>query len=225
VILSLLALAVGCKGKPKHQNPPTNLAGGSGSSAPKTAPDIVLPAGPGTPPDKTTKPLDIEKLKKLSQMTFPGFQIEPRAASEKVLELRQKTEDHPKIWATVTIQPCFDCVPMDLPKWKEKTDSLKLFLTDELKSAPDTVFEVGATDLHGAPMIYTYQLAQFAGSGHGAYSHAYCLYYNDGINSIRVLAQYKDDPMATKEAMAQAVPRTDLENVAKAFVDVYTHAW
>ena len=31
--------------------------------------------------------------------------------------------------------------------------------------------------------------------------------------------------MDTKEAMAGVVPRGDLENVAKAFVDVYTQAW
>jgi hypothetical protein len=31
--------------------------------------------------------------------------------------------------------------------------------------------------------------------------------------------------VTTKELMAKQVSREDLENVAKAFMDVYTHAW
>ena len=100
---------------------------------------------------------------------------------------------------------------------------------------PDTVFEVGTTKLNNTPMIYTYQLAQTkpttgindAGDnpGHFAWSHAYVLYYNDGVNQIRVVGEFKDDPVDSKEAMAKAVPRGDIENVTKAFMDVYTQAW
>jgi hypothetical protein len=61
--------------------------------------------------------------------------------------------------------------------------------------------------------------------GHLAFSHAYTLYYNDGQNQIRVVAEYKDDATDSKEAMAKLVPKDDLEAVAKAFADVYTQAW
>ena len=58
-----------------------------------------------------------------------------------------------------------------------------------------------------------------------SYTDAYFLYYNDGVNTIRVVAEYKDDPRETKEKMAEAVPKSDLENVARAFMDAYVHAW
>jgi hypothetical protein len=50
------------------------------------------------------------------------------------------------------------------------------------------------------------------------------LYYNDGVNKIRVVAEYKDDP-ATREEMLTVAPKEDLEKLGKAFFDAYTHAW
>ena len=43
--------------------------------------------------------------------------------------------------------------------------------------------------------------------------------------SIRVVSEYKDDMVATKEDMVKAVPKEDLLNTAKAMIDVYTHHW
>ena len=300
----VLALAVGCKGKPKHQEPPANveLPAGSGSSTvPKAAADIVLPAGPGTPPIKTIAPLTPATFKKLAAMKFPGFFPELKGLDESFFEIRQKTEDHPRIWATITIQPCVAggpattpatgsaatsgsaktpavgsapaagsatattatgsamapaagsakpaagsatapaagsaggsaaavagpgvvCTPMELAKWVEKKEALKEFLMPEIKDLPDTDFSVGATELHGQTMIWTHQLAYHMGPEGGAYTNAYILYYNDGVNQIRVVSEYKDDP-ASKENMLKLTPKQDLENVAKAFLDVYTHAW
>ena len=280
-LASCLVIAAACRGKPKHQEPPKNLAtgsAGSGSNALKPAPDIHLPHGNGQPPVKTTAPIDLATLQKLQAMTFTGFQVQPHGLNAlKGMEVRQKTEDHPRLWATITISPCTkdgelgECTPIDLPKWQAKEAQLKASLMrPELIAAPDTVFELGTTELNGTPMIFQYQLAQTqptpmpgtepagsagsgsatkaakaakpapppkaAGSGSSAaapavepgsyaWSHAYTLYYNDGQNQIRVVAEYKDDPLITKEAMAEQVPRADLENVAQAFIDVYTQAW
>ncbi len=281
VFSSLIALATACKGKPKHQEPPANASGSgsahAGAGGPlKPAPDIQLPHGDGSPPKKTAAPLDQETLTKLQALTFTGFQVQPHGLNPKMgMEVRQKTEDHPRIWATITISPCTkdgilgECTPMELPKWKEKEAQLKASLMKpELINAPDTVFELGIVQLNNTPVIYQYQLAQSqpvpepgagsgsaakgsaatakgsaaaakgsAGSGsagsaqpqftpgHFAWSHAYTLYYNDGQNQIRIVSEYKDDPLVTKEAMAKEVPREDLENVARAFLDVYTQAW
>lgn len=243
VFMSILTLATACKGKPKHHAPAANVlrptANANGSNGPHPAPDIVLPVGTGAPPKKTTAPIDEATLTKMQAMAFPGFTLQAHGFNAKVgmEETRQKTEDHPRIWATITIKPCsvLECTPMDLDQWKAKGDALKELLTPELKAMPDTVFEVGTMKLNGTPMIYTYQLAETkpttaVGSGgenpgHFAWSHAFILYFNDGANSIRVVSEFKDDPMDTKEAMAAAVPRGDLENVAKAFMDVYTQAW
>jgi hypothetical protein len=229
-IVSSLVLVAGCKGKPKHEAPPVaEQPTGSGSGTPvadKPAPAIELPKGTGGPPAKTTKPLDDAVFQKLVKLTYPGFQLDVHARTTDALEIRQKTEDHPKIWATISLAPCKnDCTPMDLAKWKEKEDMLKQFLSDDLKKAPDTVFEVGNTNLNGQDMIYTYQLGEVVTATSGTYSDAYTLYYNDGVNQARVVAEYKDDPTKTKDDMAKLAPKADLESVAKAFMDVYTQAW
>ena len=227
-LFSVLAIAGACKGKPKHQEPATSVetAAGSSTSGPTAAPNLELPHGPGTPPDKTTKPVDSPMLQKLAAMRFDGFLWKP-GGNDKTITVKQETESRPKIKATITITSCNnDCLPMELPKWQEKTEDLKEFLAPPLKEAKDTVFEVGETQLAGAKMIYTYQLGQsFKPEGGGAYTDAYVLYYNDGVNKIRVMAAYTDDPKMNKEDMAKDVPKEDLEKVAKAFVDVYTHAW
>jgi hypothetical protein len=64
-----------------------------------------------------------------------------------------------------------------------------------------------------------------AGNSPGTYKYAYGLHYNDGTNTIQVIAGYSDLPLKTKEMMAQAIPREDLEKAARAFMDAYTHAW
>src|SRR6267142_1763115 len=74
-----LALVPACKGKPKHQEPPTNVETSAGSAkGPAAAPNLSLPHGPGTPPDKTTKPIDTQTLEKLAAMHFDGFLWNPR---------------------------------------------------------------------------------------------------------------------------------------------------
>jgi hypothetical protein len=267
VVLSLLVLAIGCKGKPKHQEPPANLGSATGrQSGPgelKPAPDIQLPHGDGSPPVKTTGTLDAATLDKLQKMSFKGFQLSAHGRVAGLMEVRQTTEDFPKIRATVTVAACDKerpCWPMTLEAWKPHFGEMKaVLLLEELRDLPDTVFDINMTTVNGVGFIYQYQLAQSpmvpqeapgsgsakaatketakgsgaAGSankptfdpGHLAFSHAYTLFYNDGHNQIRVVAEYKDDAATSKEAMAKLVPKEDLEAIAKAFADVYTHAW
>ena len=250
-------------------------SGGSGAGETKAAPDIQLPRGDGSPPKKTTGPLDAATLDKLQKLTFRGFQAKAHGRTGNMMEVRQITEDHPRIWATVTVGSCKkegECWPITLEAWKPHEADMKAsLLAEELRDLPDTVFEIGTTVVNGAGFIYQYQLAQStmvpdvppagsgsasagsaatkaapkapakagsgsAGSGsaapkpvnspgHLAFSHAYTLYYNDGANQLRVVAEYKDDATESKAAMAKLVPREDLEAVAKAFAEVYTQAW
>jgi hypothetical protein len=60
---------------------------------------------------------------------------------------------------------------------------------------------------------------------HGKWSHAYVLYYNDGSNQIRIVSEFKDLPPKTVAEMIKQVPREELENLAKAMMDFYTHKW
>jgi hypothetical protein len=228
-------LAAACKGKPAHREPPANAiattGSASGSDGKRAAPDLALPSGPGTPPLKTTRTLGRADYEKLQALEYPGFNKQPHGLNDTVMEVRQMTKDHPRLWATVTITPCGkdDCWPMDLDEWKKHEPDLKKLLGGLAEFPNDTVWEVGKTDLHGQTLIYTYQLGQHAGSGEGGgtfmFSDAYALYYNDGKNQIRVVAEYKDDPVKTKELMAQQAPKDDLALLAIAFLDAYTHAW
>ena len=229
-----LTVLVACKGKPEHRAPPPTLGSGlpvaNGSDGKRAAPDLALPAGPGTPPLKTTRRLGRADFEKLAKLEYPGFQHEQHGLNDTVFEVRQITNDHPRLWTTITIEPCgSDCWPMDLDAWKKHEDELKKqWLGDALYGQPDVDWAMGNMILHGTHMIGAYQLGQHAGSGAGgglAFTDALLLFYNDGMNKIRVVAEYKDDPVKSKEVMAQLAPKSDLEALALSFMDVYTHAW
>lgn len=227
VFVSLLTLSFGCKDKPKRktQAPPTAQQQGSGAEESV----LLLPRADGTPPKKTTQPHTKEDYEKLAELEYPGFTRDVRVVGDKAMEVRHKTNDFPRLWATVTIQHCMDCVPMELDKWKAKTEELKTFLADPLKQAKEGVeFEVGQTELNGQPIIYHYQFGLVQGSDEGgmltAFTNAFFAYYNDGVNQIRVVGEYKDDPTSA-EHMKKLAPKQDLRALALAFLDVYTHAW
>jgi hypothetical protein len=225
-LASLFAVA-GCKDKPKRQNPPANIASPSSGSGRRASPDLVLPHGDGTPPKHTTAPLTKADFEKLSKKEYPGFDLDVRQVGDKVVELRYKTKDHPRLWAVVTIQPCLDCIPMELEKWKAKTEELKVTLAG-LKDSPDVTFEVGETKLSGQPIMYTYQVGtgtqKDVGGDAFGFTNNLNAYYNDGINQIKVVAAYKDDP-ATKDELIQKAPKDDLMNLAVSFLDAFTHQW
>lgn len=240
LVVSTLALALltGCKDKPKRKAPPANVGSaaagsGSGSGGMRPAPDLILPRADGTPPKKTTAPHTKADYEKLDKLEYPGFMIEHRTVGDKVFEVRQKTKDHPRMWATVTIQHCLDCVPMQLDKWKAKEEDLKVVMGD-LAKVKGVESEIGVTDLFGATIAYHYYVgagrpestgsAAEEGGGGMVYGSAYVAYYNDGVNQIRVIAEYKDDP-TTPENMKKLAPKEDLRALALSFLDVYTHAW
>ena len=233
VLATLIASGACSKGKPTYKAPaPSKVEephANAGSSAVDRKGPVAVPPISGKAPVKTTKPLDIATITELAKKTFPNFQIDVRGHTENALELRQKTEDYPKLWATITIQPCTkvneECMPMDVAKWQANTKVTKQFLPELLQKAPDTVFQVGTVTLGGQPMIYVYQLGQSFGPDGGTYSDAYALYYNDGVNEARVVAEYKDDPLKTKEDMARKAPEQELASLAMSFMDVYTQAW
>ena len=236
VLASVIALA-GCGGKKE----PAKTDTGSGSATPGSAAakpadgsaagakglNIKLPKGDGTKPKQTTKPLGKAEFEKLSKLEAPGFTPIVRNKDNQ-LDTRWVTP-RPVLATTVTIAPCFDCLPMELDKWKTKESGLKMLLAEELRDRPDTLWEMGTVDLNGQPLIFTYQFGHNygkddQGNPEGAFSNAYALYYSDGKNQIRVVAEYKDDPL-TREDLKEIAPREDLEKLAKGFLDFYTHAW
>lgn len=232
LFISLLALAVGCKDKPTKKAPPANVgsaapAAGSGSGT-RPAPDLVLPRADGTPPKKTTKPHTKADYERLAKLEFPGFLADVRTVGDKVFEVRHKTKDHPRLWAVVTIQHCFECLPLELDKWKAKEAEIKAINLEALKDSKDVDWEMGETTLNGQKLIYAYQVGTGTAPGEGGgqfmFTNNYAVYFNDGVNAIRVVGTYKDDPVA-KADLKKVAPKEDLRAVALSFLDVYTHAW
>lgn len=229
-VVSLLTLAIGCKDKPTTKAPPPNAgsAAGSGSGGPRAAPDLALPRADGTPPKKTTAPHTKADYERLAKLEFPGFTADVRTVGDKVFEVRQKTKDHPRLWAVVTIKHCFECLPMELDKWKTKEQELRAVSLETLKDAKDVDWELGETQLNGQRIIYTYQVGTNSTPSQGgadyAFTNAYAAYFNDGINEIRVVGTYKDDPVA-KADLIRLAPKDDLRALALSFLDYYTHQW
>jgi hypothetical protein len=230
VVACLLTLAIGCKDKPTTKAPPPNAgsAAGSGSGGPRAAPDLVLPRGDGTPPKKTAAPHAKADYERLAKLEFPGFLADVRTVGDKVFEVRQKTKDHPRLWAVVTIKHCFDCLPMELDKWKAKEQELRAVSLETLKDSKDVDWELGETQLNGQTIIYTYQVGTNRTPSQGgedfAFTNAYAAYFNDGVNEIRVVGAYKDDPVV-KADLIKLAPKDDLRALALSFLDYYTHQW
>jgi hypothetical protein len=146
------------------------------------------------------------------------------------------TKSRPFIEMTVTIVPCsvVACLPMELDKWKADMAEplMTLFNTccANLKNQPGTVIDTGSIDFFGKPMMFAYHLGQTSRADENdnpktTYGHAYALFYNDGIMSIRVVTEYSDLPMKDVATMASVVPRDTYEKITRAFMDKYTHEW
>jgi hypothetical protein len=213
---------------------PTKVVNGSGSgsgSGKAVSTVIELPPLSGKPPAKTTKPHDDKQLEALSKLEFKGFTRDVRKLEKGFLTVKQKTDTRPKISITITILPCKDCLPIDLEKWKAaKGEPLKQLLPPELRAAKDTTFEFGEATLAGVKVIWTYQLGYFFGKDDqgnptGTYANSYAIHYSDGQNQMRVVGEYTDDPLGSKDDLARAVPREQLEKVTKAFTDAYAQQW
>lgn len=241
VTLSLALLACGNKSSDKPatgsgsalgsgvgSGPPGDRVVESKGSNSGPAVPITLPKADGTPPKKTTAKLTDADFDRLGKLELGSFTKTVRNSKDG-LDVRFETA-RPRLGTTVTITPCFNCLPMELPKWKEREESdLKQLLSPELRNRPDTTWEMGSVDLHGQMVVYTYQVGTLfgkddQGNPKSSYSDTYALYFNDGVNQIRVVTQYQDAPVP-REQMLTIAPKEDLARVAMAFLDYFTHQW
>jgi hypothetical protein len=203
--------------------------GSANSSAADPAPTpIKLPTNSGTPPNKTTAQLDDAQSGRMAALEFPGFKKEVRNDKALGMDVRYRTEARPILSITVKASRCIDCKPMKVEAW-DKEALLKDLVPIEVLRDKRTTFELGATDLNGAPAIFVYQLGSLTEKDDdqntaAAYTNAYALFYNDGVNMIRVIASYKDQALDV-ESLQKVAPKEDLERLAKAFMDSFTHAW
>ncbi len=240
VTLGLAVAACGSKSSDKPQGGSGSAATGSGSgsgsavappdaasSSEGPAVPITLPKSDGTPPKKTTAKLTDADFDRLGKLELPSFTKRVRNQKDG-LDVRFQTS-RPRLGTTVTITPCFNCPPMELAKWKEREDDLKQLLGPDLRNRPDTTWEMGTVDLHGQVVVYTYQVGTLFGKDEqgnpkSSYSDAYALYFNDGVNQIRVVTEYQDTPVP-RDQMLTIAPKEDLAKVALSFLDYFTHQW
>jgi hypothetical protein len=217
----LLVCLLACKDQAKTEAPKPGSASGV-VVADAAANPLHLPALAGTPPVKTTKPLDAAKARELAKLDFESFTKDVRFADDKGVDLRFATKTRPTIAVTVRVTKCFDCLPMTESQWKPKADALRYTIVPELKDREDTIWETGMTDIAGAPYAWTY----YAGFNGASYGTSYAIYYNDGVSMIRVVAEYgESDLPKSRDDMVATTPKHDLEQIAKAFVDAFVHAW
>ncbi|HEY4176287.1 MAG TPA: hypothetical protein VGM90_05630 [Kofleriaceae bacterium] len=233
VLALLLVTAAACQG---NKTAPPATGSGSAPAVKKVEPTatapmgdkLTLPKDDGTPPKKSDKALDPTIGDRLIKLDYPGFEKQDRTNAS-AFEVRFLTT-RPRLAITVTITPCQACTPMELEQWQPKKAGLQSqLLAEELRSLPDTKWEIEKVDLNGTPAIATYQFGMLDGKDdqgqpQGAYSDAYAIYFNDGVNQIRVVAEYKDDWVARNDMLAIA-PKEDLAKLARAFTLAYTHAW
>ncbi len=239
VTLSLALLACGNK----SSDPPATGSGSAAAPGSGVAPPgdrmiangtnegpavpITLPKSDGTPPKKTKDKLADADFDRLGKLDVPSFAKRVRNQKDG-LDVRFQTS-RPRLGTTVTITPCFSCAPMELAKWKEREADLKQLLGPDLRGRPDTTWEIGSVDLHGQLVVYTYQVGTLFGKDEqgnpkSSYSDAYALYYNDGVNQIRVVTEYQDSPVP-RDQMLTIAPKEDLAKVALSFLDYFTHQW
>jgi hypothetical protein len=197
VLLFVFALA--CKDKTKTETPKPGSAlddAGSASSRPRTS-----------------GPLDARKL---AQHEVAGWTRDVRLADAKGLEVRYRAAS---ILVTVQIADCFDCLPMELDRWRAKSDALRALVAPELRDHANTTWEMGMLDVGGAPVAWTFH----AGDTGTVYGTAYTLYFNDGARMIRIVAEYIGD--GPREAMLRDAPKPRLEAAARGFLEAFTRIW
>jgi hypothetical protein len=191
------------------------------------------------------------ELERLAALEFPDFEREDRGTTDESAEVRHTTATRPTLGVTVKIGRCGraaplarpprtataspgpglrNCPAMELGAWQAHAEQLKQALPADLLARPDTRFELGTRELGGATAIYTYQLGAAFGTDDkgqpaGSYSDAYILYYNDGVNQIRVTAAYLDDAVGGVDHLLAVAPPEDLEKLAVAFLELYVHEW
>jgi hypothetical protein len=223
----VVAAASGCREKPRADKQHAAIPPAANHLAlPKVPHEAIVP----------TRVLDAATFTRLAAIDHPDFDRQPHTTSATAIEVRFTTKTRPTLALTVEVAACtsdLDCPAMRIDVWQTKRDELRAQLPAALRDRTDTQFDfasrkdAGLGDDEGTSMIYTYALgAAETGDDHGqptgSYVDAYTLYYNDGINRFRVLANYADAASGI-DRMKAIAPLGDLEKLATSFLSFYVH--
>ena len=214
-----LALALASTlGACKEKTPAAGTGSGSSTVAtpPPTGSASAEPAAAARTPG--TK-LSASELVEISRIKFDGFRnssIAVTADKAQLRHYRDRQGNNVAIFATVTVNPCLDCTPMELPKWEAKADALKA-ITLDAEIRDKSIYTLGEATIGGKKLISGYQLGQVGMT----YTHAAQLWFNDGTNEIWVIVQYGDNPTKDAETMAQLFSRERLQDIAAMMMTEY----
>lgn len=238
----------------KPTDPPSGSATGSAAKVEEpmgsgATPDVaggkplVLPKLLGDeaakPIDQPDKPVTKATYEKLAAPDYIGFKKEILAATDKAMEVVYSTEEKPRLLITVKAWHCpvgealktaaEEATCYSKEDWLKLGDKIKASMSAGLGKDPDTELELGTTDLgNGATALTRYQIGWVKSTEPGggfATTNNYIIVFHNGVNQLRVSAQYKDDPPASKADLAAMAPKEDLARIAKSFFDVYSHGW
>jgi hypothetical protein len=113
---------------------------------------------------------------------------------------------------------------MQLDTWRAEADALRVTIPPDLRDRSEgTSFEVTSVSLGSAPAIATYQLAIAPGTS--LFDQAVVVYFNDGVNQLRVMARYAGPPPHKDGLIEDAVERHELEQLALAIADRCATTW
>ncbi len=191
------------------------------------------------PVDSPDKPLPQATYEKLAAPDYIGFKKELLAASDKSLEVVYVTEEKPRLLITVKAWHCpqgemikkaaEEATCYSKEEWLKRGDAIKAAMGGGLGTSADTELELGTFDVgNGAEALTRYQIGYVKSTEEGggfATTNNYIIQFHNGVNQLRVSAQYKDDPPASKADLAAMAPKEDLKQIARSFFDVYGHAW
>ncbi len=211
-----------------------DVAGGKPLVLPKLLGDEA-----GKPIDSPNQPLPQATYEKLAAPDYIGFKKEILATTDKALEVLYATEEKPRLLITIKAWHCpqgemikkaaEEATCYSKEEWLKRGDAFKAAMSGGLGKAPDTELELGTLDLGGgAEALTRYQIGWVRSNEPGggfATTNNYIIHFHNGVNQLRVSAQYKDDPPASKADLAAMAPKEDLAKIARAFFDVTAHAW
>lgn len=212
LILAVLAGCAGCK-----SDKPTAAA--TGGATPATG-----GGGTAAKPARPPAPFDQAAFETISKLDFGGAPTTVLELTNDSLALRIAPYAEPAqaTMATVRASRCLNCVPMEQAAWEARLPELKQLMPKEVRDLPETIFELGEVTVSGTKAIFAHQVAVLAVGGTNGQplqramnTHAYTLYWNDGVNQIQISVKDAAPPDApTVEQLAARIPRATLETLA-----------
>ena len=158
------------------------------------------------------------RLAELAKVEIPGFKrIRGRSNESSVVlsyESEKPNSHGVKLIASVTIEHCWKCRPMDVDAWRA-SDDMKGLLAEVKMNHPDPalVFDIHSIDLGRYRGVGLYTEGFYEGFGFTRYN----AWWNNDVNEIGigVMPELRFHPKS-REEMRDSMPRNEMDAAVKA---------